>query len=41
GIPRAAKVKVANNQTEKQQEINDLLDQFVEKAEKVLLKQTL
>ena len=26
---------------EKQQEINDLLDQFVEKAEKVLLKQTL
>ncbi|MBH1122722.1 tRNA dihydrouridine synthase DusB [Enterococcus faecium] len=41
GIPRAAKVKVAINQTEKQQEINDLLDQFVEKAEKVLLKQTL
>ncbi|WP_395532012.1 tRNA dihydrouridine synthase DusB [Enterococcus lactis] len=41
GIPRAAKVKVAINQTENQQEINDLLDQFVEKAEKVLLKQTL
>ena len=41
GIPRAAKVKVAINKTENQQEINDLLDQFVEKAEKVLLKQTL
>lgn len=41
GIPQLTKVKVAINQTEKQQEINDLLDQFVEKAEKVLLKQTL
>lgn len=34
GIPRAAKVKVAINQAEAQQEIIDLMDQFVEKTEK-------
>lgn len=33
GIPRAAKVKVAINQTEEQQVIIDLLDAFVEKSE--------
>lgn len=33
GIPRAAKVKVAINQTEEKQVIIDLLDQFVEQTE--------
>lgn len=33
GISRAAKVKVAINQAEEQQTINDLLDAFVEKTE--------
>lgn len=33
GISRAAKVKVAINQAEEQQTINDLLDAFVEKSE--------
>ncbi len=34
GIPRAAKVKVAINETEEQHVINDLLDAFVEKTER-------
>ncbi|MGX7245857.1 tRNA dihydrouridine synthase DusB [Enterococcus quebecensis] len=34
GIPRAAKVKVAINQAETQQEMLDLMDAFEEKAEK-------
>ncbi|MEQ7189419.1 tRNA dihydrouridine synthase DusB [Enterococcus hirae] len=38
GISRAAKVKVAINQAEKQVEINELLDRFLEKTEKVSVK---
>src|SRR5699024_1157602 len=35
GVYRAAKVKVAINHSEKQTEINDLLDGFLEKTEKI------
>lgn len=41
GIPRAAKVKAAINQAETQQDMIDLLDAFVEKAEKYAEKETL
>lgn len=34
GIPRAAKVKVAINQAESQQEMVDLMEAFLEKTEK-------
>ena len=35
GVSRAAKVKVAINHSKKQTEINDLLDGFLEKTEKI------
>lgn len=38
GISRAAKIKLAINKTEKQHEINELLDQLVEKSEKLSLQ---
>lgn len=38
GISRAAKIKLAINKTEKQHEINELLDQLVEKNEKLSLQ---
>ena len=38
GIPRAAKVKVAINQAETQQEMIDLMDGFAEKSEKQIIK---
>jgi nifR3 family TIM-barrel protein len=38
GIPRAAKVKVAINQAEKQQEVIDLMNAFVEKIENAAVK---
>ncbi|MBO0470280.1 tRNA dihydrouridine synthase DusB [Enterococcus sp. DIV0242_7C1] len=41
GIPRAAKVKAAINQAETQQDMIDLLDAFVEKAEKYAEKETM
>lgn len=41
GIPRAAKVKVAINQAETQQEMVDLLEAFIEKAEKYAEKETI
>jgi nifR3 family TIM-barrel protein len=41
GIPRAAKVKAAINQAETQQKMTDLLDEFVEKVEKHLEKETI
>ncbi|MBP2098698.1 tRNA dihydrouridine synthase DusB [Enterococcus rivorum] len=41
GIPRAAKVKVAINQAETQQAMVDIMDNFVEKAENDLRKQTI
>jgi nifR3 family TIM-barrel protein len=41
GIPRAAKVKVTINQAETQQAMVDILDAFVEKAEKYAEKETL
>ncbi|MGK0552497.1 tRNA dihydrouridine synthase DusB [Enterococcus faecalis] len=39
GIPRAAKVKVAINQAEKQQEVVDLMDAFVEKTQELVVKE--
>jgi len=39
GIPRAAKVKVAINQAEKQQEVVDLMDAFVEKKQELVVKE--
>jgi nifR3 family TIM-barrel protein len=41
GIPRAAKVKAAINQAETQQKMTELLDEFVEKVEKHLEKETI
>jgi nifR3 family TIM-barrel protein len=41
GIPRAAKVKAAINQAETQQRMTELLDEFVEKTEKHLEKETI
>ncbi|MTD39955.1 tRNA dihydrouridine synthase DusB [Erwinia sp. CPCC 100877] len=41
GIPRAAKVKAAINQAETQEKMIDLLDAFVEKAEKYAEKETI
>ncbi|MDA9461278.1 MULTISPECIES: tRNA dihydrouridine synthase DusB [Enterococcus] len=38
GVSRAAKIKLAINKTEKQHEINELLDQLVEKSEKLSLQ---
>ncbi|MBO1299053.1 MULTISPECIES: tRNA dihydrouridine synthase DusB [unclassified Enterococcus] len=38
GVSRAAKIKLAINKTEKQHEINGLLDQLVEKSEKLSLQ---
>lgn len=38
GISRAAKIKLAINKTEKQHEINELLDQLIEKSEKLSLQ---
>lgn len=38
GISRAAKIKLAINKTEKQYEINELLDQLIEKSEKLSLQ---
>lgn len=38
GISRVAKIKLAINKTEKQHEINELLDQLVEKSEKLSLQ---
>ncbi|MEC3941982.1 tRNA dihydrouridine synthase DusB [Enterococcus mundtii] len=38
GISRAAKIKLAINKTEKQYEINELLDKLIEKSEKLSLQ---
>lgn len=38
GISRATKIKLAINKTEKQYEINELLDQLIEKSEKLSLQ---
>lgn len=41
GIPRAAKVKVAINQAETQQAMVEIMDNFVDKSENALRKQTI